>query len=376
MPGLDTFSDFQLLTRDIKLTGPEELLNEATLHNYVIGDMLAGREADHVFRGGTKLTERIMAKDNNSFRTYKPNDELNPTAADTMKRISANWRFTVGGYTWNDNEILLNEGDPARYGDLKLDYEQQAMTSIVNGMESLQWAVPSTADMEADSGETPYSIPCFVQEGGGAPSGFTTLMGLDPTVETWWKNQSTGYTGANAESPDSPTGIFSAFDKMIRLVQFDKINISQMQRYWEDLDLRKMRIYTSGQGRDVIVRLTRQKNNRLVVAGPQDAAYPDPRWEGWPIQWIETLDTAKLYTATSVSGSKQGDGSEATGYPRFYFLNLKYLYICFHEKKYFDQVMRDGGARQPFTNVMWIDTYYNTVCRSRRRQGIVFPSVI
>lgn len=380
MPGLDKFSDFQLLTRDIKLTGPEELLNEATLHNYVLGDMLAGRENDHVFRGGTKLTERIMARDNNSFRTYKPNDELNPTAADTMKRISANWRFTVGGYTWNDNEILLNEGDPARYGDLKLDYEQQAMTSIVNGMEALMWAVPSTADMEADGGEVPYSIPVFVQEGGGLPSGFSTIMGLDPTTETWWKNQTVGYTGANIETADSPTGLFTAFDKMLRLVAFDRINVAQMQRYWEDLDLRKMRIYTSGQGRDVFMRLLRAKNNRLVVAGPQDAAYPDPRHEGYPVQWIETLDAAKLYANTATAGgtssSINADGSEKVGYPRFYFLNLKYLYVCFHEKKYFDQVMRDGGARQPFTNVMWIDTYYNNVCRSRRRQGIVWPTIV
>src|SRR3954470_4782795 len=152
MPGLDKFSDFQYLTRDIKLTGPEELLNEATSHNYVLGDMVAGRDNDHVFRGGTKLTERIQARDNNSFRTYKPNDELNPTAADTIRRINANWRFTVGGYAWNDNEILLNEGDPNKYGDLKYDYEQGAMTAIVNGMENLLWVTPSTSDQEADGG--------------------------------------------------------------------------------------------------------------------------------------------------------------------------------------------------------------------------------
>lgn len=374
MPALSNFSDFQALTRDIKLTGPEELLNEATLHNYVIGDMVAGRESGHIFRGGTKLTERIQAKDNNSFRTYKPNDELNPTAADTVKRISANWRFTVGGYSWNDNEILLNEGDPNKYGELKFDYEQGAMTSIVNGMEALLWGVPSTSDMEADGGEVPYSIPAFVTETGAAPTGFTTLMGLDPSVENWWKNQSIGYTGANIENPDSATGLLTSFDKAMRLVQFDRINVAQMQKYWEDTDLRKMRIYTNGNGKDVFTRLIRQKNNRLVVSGPQDPAYPDPRFEGFPVQWIETLDTAKLYASTGVAGSKNADGSAATGYPRFYFLNLKYLYVCFHDKKYFDQVMRDGGARQPFSHVMWIDTYYNLVCRSRRRQGIVFPN--
>lgn len=381
MPALSTFSDFQYLTRDIKLTGPQELLNEATSHNYVLGDMLTGRTEDHIFRGGTKLVERIQARDNNSFRTYKPNDELNPTAADTVRRLSANWRFTVGGYAWNDNEILLNEGDPNRYGDLKFDYEQGAMTAIVNGMENLFWQVPNTNDMEADAGETPYSIPCFVQEGGasqttgGAPSGFSTVMGLDPSTETWWKNQTAGYTGANIETADSSTGLFQGFDKVMRLVRFEKINVSQMAKYWEDDNLRKMRIYTNGNGRDIFMRLLRTKNNRLTVAGPQDAAYPDPRWDGYPVDWIEKLDTAALYSG-SVASTFNTDGTAKTGYPRFYFLNLKYLYVVFHNKKYFDQVMRDGGARQPFTHVMWIDTYYNVVCRSRRRQGIVYPSVV
>lgn len=386
MPGLDKFSDFQFLTRDIKLTGPEELLNEATAHNYILGDMLADRESEHIFRGGTQLTERIQARDNNSFRTYKPNDELNPTAADTVRRINAPWRFTVGGYAWNDNEILLNEGDPNRYGDLKYDYEQGAMTAIVNGMENLMWLTPSSNDMEAIGGETPYSIPAFIQEGGatvtlgGVPSGFTTIMGLQPSVEPWWQNQTAGYTGANIETADSPTGIFAAFDKMLRLVKFDRLNISQMQKYWEDDNLRKMRIYTNGNGRDVFMRLIRSKNNRLMTSASdgKDAAYPDPRFDGYPVDWIEKLDTASLYSAgnNSVASTFNADGSAKTGYPRFYFLNLKYLYVIFHNRKYFDQVMRDGGARQPFTHVMWIDTYYNIVCRSRRRQGIVYPNVV
>jgi hypothetical protein len=379
MPGLDKFSDFQYLTRDIKLTGPEELLNEAVSHNYLIGDMLTGRESDHIFRGGTKITERIQARDNNSFRTYKPNDELNPTAADTVRRINANWRFTVGGYAWNDNEILLNEGDPNRYGDLKYDYEQGAMTSIVNGMEGLLFNQASQTDMEADAGETPYSIPTFItEETTGYTAGLSTIMGLAPSSEPWWDNQRAGYDASDAETADNKTNIFSAFDIVMRKVRFQMINIAQMRKYWEDDNLRKMRIVTNGNGRDIFMRMLRAKNYLLRAVGTdgQDAAYPDPRYDGYPVQWVEKLDTAALFGSTynSLASSFNANGSMATGYPRFYFLNMKYLFPVFHNQKYFDQVMRDGGARQPFTHVMWIDTYYNLVCRSRRRQGIVYPS--
>lgn len=385
MPALSTFSDFQALTRDIKITGPEEILNEAVSHNYILGDMLAGRDNDHIFRGSAKLVERISGYDNGGFQTYTPNQELNPTAVDTIRRISANWRFTVGNYAWNDEEILLNEGDPIRYGDLKFDYEQGAMTSIVNGMENLLIAAPSTTDMEADAGTQPYSIPCFVQEGGasvtmgGRPIGFTTLMGLDPNIEAWWQNQCAGYTGANIGSADSATGLFGAFDTMLRLVQFMKLNVAQMGKYFEDLNLRKMRIYTNGDGRDTFMRLLRAKNNQLRVEGPQDAAYPDPRFQGYPVEWVEKLNTAPLYGTSgqnSVASTFNTDGSAKTGYPRFYFLNLKYLYAVFHGERYFYQKMMEAGAKQPFTHVMWINTYYNVICRSRRRQGIVYPNVV
>lgn len=375
MPGLDKFSDFQQATRDVKLTGPEELLNEATRHSYVVNEMLRGRDASEVFRGGSKLVERLMVDHNHSFRTYKPNDELNPSAADTMRSINFPWRFTVGGYSWNDNEILLNHGDPNKYVDLKFDYEQQAMTSIIEGIEDLLWAVPNSAAMEATGGDTPYSIPCYLTEGGLAPW-VGTLAGLDPNVETIWRNQSGTYNRTNVRSPDASDGIFAAFDKMLRLVKFERLNAGQFTKYWEDDNLRKMRIFCNGNGLDIFKELMRQKNNRLVAVDSKNAsdpAYPDPRFDGYPIEWKEALDTAKLYGSTTTSATKNADGSAAADCPRFYFPNMKYLMTTFHEQKYFDQKMVDGGARQPFTHVMWIDTYYNLVCRSRRRQGIVYP---
>jgi hypothetical protein len=397
MSSLDKFSDFQYLTHDIKLTGPQDIINEATLRNYLVGDMLTNRDESNVFRGGKRLTERIQAYDNNGFQAYLPNEELTPVARDTIRYMNVDWRFVVGNYAWNDNEVLLNEGDPNRYGDLKYEYESGAVTSIINGMESLLCNVPNTADMEAAGGRYPYSFPCFVQEGaitsaavyakGALPYGFSTVMGVDSSTETWWQNQTAGYTNASIETADSSTGLFTAFDKMMRVVKFDKLKINQAAKYWENDDLRKMRIYTSGNGRDIFMRLLRSKNNRLTVSGPQDAAYPDPRFDGYPVDWIEKLDTAPLYGLTGTAGygvsltgsfetTATGNGiyTAKAGYPRFYFLNFKYMYVVFHAEKYFQQKMMDGGARQPFSHVMYFDTYYNLVCRSRRRQGIIQPT--
>lgn len=372
MPSLNLFSDFQLATRDVKLTGPEELLNEATSHNYILGDMLRGRKASDTFRGGSQLTERIMLQHNQSFQRYKPGDPLKPKSADTMKSIKIDWRFSVGSYGWSDEEILLNHGDPEKYVDLKMDYEQQAVTSIVEGMEAEQFAAPNLSRMEGADADTPYSIPVYITEDGLAPididgaTRWSSVLGINPATETRWRNQVQTYVAAAITDPDDPTGLFAAFDRMFRVIRFYKLNASQFAKYWEDDDLRKMAVLTNGDGVDIFKELLRKKNNRIVLSNGNDPSY-DPVYEGYPLRWIEALDNALLYGANR-------NAAATTGRPRFYFPNFRYLYQVFHEERYFTQKMVDGGVDQPFSHVMYINTYNNLPCRSRKRQGFIGPA--
>jgi hypothetical protein len=370
MPSLNLFSDFQKATRDVKLTGPEELLNEATSHNYILGDMLRGRKASDTFRGGSQLTERIMLAHNQSFQRYKPGDPLKPKSADTMKSIKIDWRFSVGSYGWHDEEILLNHGDPEKYVDLKMDYEQQAVTSIVEGMEAEQFARPNRSKMEGADADTPYSIPCYITEDGLAPvdvdtTTWSTVLGVNPATETRWRNQVAEYNHSNITDPDATDGLFAAFDKMFRVIRFNRLNAAQFAKYWESDDLRKMAILTNGNGVDIYKELLRKKNNRIVISQGSDPTY-EAIYDGYPIRWVEALDTAALYGASR-------DTVASAGKPRYYLPNFKYLYQVFHEERYFTQKMVDGGTDQPFSHVMYINTYNNLPCRSRRRQGFIGP---
>jgi hypothetical protein len=375
MPGLVSFADFILATRDVKLTTQKEAINEASKHTYYIANMLKGRDTNDVFRGGTKLVERVLATDNGSFRFYQPGDEFNPTGVDSLKKIEVDWRFAMANFVFYDEETELNAGDENAYIDLKRSYEQAAMTSNFNGMEDALWAAPDSTGMETGgtSGKSPFSIPTFVNENTNAiPNGFSTLMTIDPSTNAWWRNQQSGYTQANLmDTTGLSTSLLSAMDDMWLKVKFDKLQAAS--QWFESDDLKKMYIATNKDGHKTMSGLLRKLNNRLVP-DKNDPAYPDPMFNGYPIQYVEDLDTAPVYVGTGILAGSATNGVANTGYPRFYFNNHRYMYAVFHSQRYLFPIIKDGGAKAPTAHVMFYNTWYNIVCRSRRRQGIVFPN--
>lgn len=376
MPGLPTFADFMSATRDVKLTGKKELLNEAQKRNYLLRHMVRGRGIAESFKGGKQLTERIMGDDNGSFHFYNPGDEESSAGADVMRSATYDWRFAMAKYVFFDEETELNEGDEDAYIDLKMDYEQQAMTSNFNGMENALLAVPNAATMETNASgnavKPAMSLPVFNNEfTSGLPTGFTTIGTIDPTVDTFWVPNRSGYDASDAMSTD-PTkeSILAAMDDMWLSMKFDKLESAT--QYFESDDLKKMKIITNRDGHKSISRLLRALNNRLVP-DKSDPAYPDPMFNGYPIEYIETLDTAAIYSGAPL-GASHTNGVANKGYPRFHWYNFRYIYPVFHTKRYLYPILKDGGAQMPTGHVMFYNTWYQIVCRSRRRGcGTVYP---
>jgi len=375
MPGIVSFADFILATRDVKLTTQKEAINEATKHTYFLSNMLKGRDTSDVFRGGTKLVERVMATDNGSFKFYQPGDEFNPTGVDTLKKIEVDWRFAMAHFVFYDEETELNSGDENAYLDLKRTYEQAAMTSNFNGMEDALWTAPNAAGMETGGtgGTAAFSIPTFINENTNTiPNGFSTLMTVDPSVNPWWQNQKSAYTAANiADTTGGATSLLASLADMWLNIKFEKLQSAS--QWFESDDLKKMFIATNKDGHKQMSMLLQRLNNRLTP-NRDDPAYPDPMYNGYPIMYVSDLDTAPVFTGTGVLGASNTNGVANVGYPRFYFANLRYLYACYHSQRYLYPIVKDGGAKAPTAHVMFYNTWYNVVCRSRRRQGIVYPN--
>lgn len=377
MPGLVSFADFIMATRETPLITREAAMNEATQRNYFLRHMLKGRGNNDVFRGGKKLIEHVMTSDNGSFRFYQPGEEHNPTGKDTLKRIEVDWRFAMSDYVFTDEETELNEGDETAFLDLKRNYEQAAITSNFNGMEAALFATPDPILMETAGadGKIAFSLPAFITENANFLPGaaWSTLMTIDPASNAWWRNQRVGYNSAKlfSTNPADNDSLLAAMDDMWLSIKFDKL--PSTKTYSESDDLQKMKILTNKDGHKTMSRLLRSMNNRLVP-DKNDPAYPDPMFNGYPIEFVESLDNARLYDDAPLAASHT-NGVAKAGYPRFYFPNMRYLYTVFHSKRYLYPIVKDGGANQPTAHVVFYNTWYNLVCRSRRRQGIVYPSV-
>ena len=352
---LATFQDFVAATNERVLTPPKDIINDAVKNTYTIRDALKGRGIDEVIQSGSEITDRIQLKAGTQFGFYQPNEQFTPIIEDVLTKIRCPWRFAKDAWSWTDHEVKLNTGDRlVQWKSLRDSKRQASRVSLFNGIEDALWATPDNSSMEsltAGASSRPYSLRCFITEDGLAPSGFTTVMQVDPTVETKWKNQVVNYQSAD---PDGT--LVSAMEEMWRRVKFE--SPEDKDDYFKETKFAKMKIYAPLDGWKMAVRLLRQTNDRNYPVNDLGCAVDDPCFGKIPIKWAQPLDSAG-YT---------------TGQPRFFFTNLEFLVPIFHSDRYFYETDPiNGGHTQPYSWVVYCDIWYNWFCRSRLRQGILVP---
>lgn len=346
------FQDWVKSTNERVVTPPEKIVNDAVLNTYTIADMLRGRGVDEVVQGGSKLTDRIQLLAGSQFGFYSPNEQFDTLIEDTLSKISVDWRFAKDSWSWTDHELLLNEGDRlVQFKKLRNSKRQACFVSLYNGMENALWATPDATTMESSTTllGRPYSIRAFVTEDGLAPAGFTTLAGIDPSLaaNANWRNQVSNYVLGALDST-----LINAMEDMWLKLNFE--SPSSKDDYWKETKWRKFKIYTNREGRAKYTQLTRNSNDD---ARPDLGwAVEDPTFGNVPVKWAVPLDAAGY----------------ATGQPRFFYLNFEYLFPVFHSQRYmWETDPIQGGSKQPFSWVVYKDTWYNLFPLSRKRQGIV-----
>lgn len=384
---LSVFNDYILSTDDSIYTGPDSVVNEVVKNTYLIPRFLKGREADSL-QGGKAIKDQIQLDDQATFRFYLPDEEETPNQPQTLTEWEIPWRFSRDRMAWNDETIETNLGGLGRnarhktYKRLKRQYEQGMMTSKCNGMEDALWAVPDKTEMEGTtSGRQPYSIFAFVNEqpdglpGALFPGGaWTVVEGIDPTSKTAWVPQQQTYADLPAIGWDG----FTAFSAMFKKVSFDRL---PMGGQYSEVRTMPAFIATSLTGSTNYEEALRLNQDWAGAVGRQDASFPGPMYLNVPLIYISTLDTAAVYingdSDALVTENVTTGGSAlqtlAEG-PRYYFINAEYLRMFFHTSRYFYRHPVLTPPKQPSNHVMYVDTWYNLVCRSRQRNGVVFPS--
>jgi hypothetical protein len=424
MPSITQFNDFMQSTGPAYLKSAEAVINEAVKNNYVLSRMLKEKASETLVQGGTSIKDVIVFTDSSTYQKYQPNDTFtwsNPQVTDTL---TAPWRFSMDYMSWTDQEVELNDGDAkVVYKRLKRIKEMRMWTSMLNGMEDDLWQSPvaNSANMEGTNGKEPFSLPVFITENvnsvttlgerGGRPTGWTSVLGIDPTVDERWSNQiafynttatyaatptyngasvvkaAGAYTNHNANSIAREVySFFGAFDDMFFKCKFSA-PLTQRQ-YFEETNYQRQMILSSKSGVNLYKRALRASNDMLVSA--QDSAYNTPTFSGIPVEYCANLDNAAIYPignasvaddeagrdgatlVTTAAGTEFGGTTIDKG-PRFYFVNGTYLTPVYHTTRYMKKhdVMRHPN--QPFTWVQPVDCWWNLFCNSRQRHGIIAP---
>ena len=387
---LSGFNDFVEATGPVYLTGPKSIVNEAQLNTYSFSSLTMGdRGKKKMIQGGETIRESIVFDSNGTAKFHKPGATQNWVNPQNLKKIQARWRFMIAHMAWTRQEIMLNDrmsyGNAdtryQQYVDLLYEKEMMMWTDKWNLVESHLWAAGDPTEMEDEAGVQPYSIPYFVNEDTNglfnprASAVATTVEGIDPTATGFTKfvPKTRVYTNEAINNTAGTNNIIDAFDLMWKDVRFEMP--PTYQEYFTSPKYNKQCIYTSGAGHTAYGRLIRQHSTEGFhnIAGAQDPAIPDPQYKGIPIRWVASLDTAPLYN--SGSSTVVAEGTANVVGPRFYWLNAEFLYPVFHSEMYFekDEVTRDHNDPDSF--VCPVATWYNVVCTSRQRLGIVSPAV-
>ena len=383
---LTTFNDFVKSTGPSFLTDARSVVNEAQKQSYLLRRFLRGNDMSKVLQGGRVIRDEVMFDESNTFEYVLPNATHTWQNPQVLTEHEINWRFAVDHMAWTDQEVELNVTDGmtstarhAMYKHIKYVKEQRCATSQINGMEDQLFTLPVAANMEASGGKEPYSIPAFVNEeanglhGQVAGTAWTVVEGIDPTVETRWVPQTESYDDVTTTPAGNADNILTAFDSMFYKVRF--VTPPTKQEYFENDSLFTQFIACSRRGMNEYQQLLRESQDLFATTSRQDPAYLNPAYGGIDLQYVTTLDTAALYAdnaGTAYTTEVTAANGNGNG-PRYYWLNGKYLCPVFHTKRYW---YKHDPLRHPNQHNTWVcpvDTWYNLVCRSRQRLGIVEP---
>lgn len=376
---LSTFTDFVDTTGPSFLTSAEDVVNEACKNNYLLRRFLRGKGPSETVQGGSSIKDTIMFDEESTFQYYEPNQTFTWENPQVIENWEINWRFCVDHMAYTDAEVELNVGGglgrQARhhmFKRLKRIKEQRLWTSIMNGMEDALFEIPNKTDMEDSTGTKPYSIPTFINEkANGLYTGFTDVQSIAPATYAKWAPQRVDYDGgADFLTPDNDGNIITAFDQMFLDVQF--VPPPSHQEYFDDPSLNAMFIACSKKGQNAYQQILRASQDTFVTGSRQDPAYMSPKYAGIDLVYAPKLDTYAGYGTST--GLETGAASSEKKGPRYYFINGNYMKFVFHTTRYMHQHPSMRHPNQPFTTIIPVDSWYNFVCRSRQRQGIVYPS--
>lgn len=113
---------------------------------------------------------------------------------DAVAQLQVPWRHAETSYAMDVREAMMNRGEALIFSIIEPKREG-AMLDLVELLETAAWSSPSSTDTSL-----PYGLPYWIVKNnttgfnGGAPSGHTTVAGINLTTVPNFKNYTAQYT--------------------------------------------------------------------------------------------------------------------------------------------------------------------------------------
>lgn len=183
-----------LISTSLDELGELKMTDLMSTYNKTIAMKRTIKKGKMTFQAGPNVDFNVITGTNNSARFVGLYEQDNVNVTDVMTTGTAPWRHVNWNWAIDRREVAMNRS-PRKIVDLTQSRRLAAAGSAVELFEQKFWRGPASTDTTNPLG-MPHWIVKNNTEGfnGAAPSGYTTVGGLNPSTYTRWKNYTAQYT--------------------------------------------------------------------------------------------------------------------------------------------------------------------------------------
>lgn len=298
-----------------------------------------------MIQDGRGIQRNLLNKLSGAARHSGLFDTSNANVPDILKQVRVDWIHAETSWAFEyRSDVLMNRGGKAIV-DLIEMRRADAMIDLVDEIEEKSWQAPSSTDTV-----NPFGVPYWIVKdnttatgafSGGAPTGHTTVGGVDLTASPNFKNWSANYT--NLTKAD---GIKLLRTSHRKIGFKSPINIPQYRGEKGE----SYRLYVNEATIQDFEDVGESQNENLG----RDVASMDGQmvFNNHPIVWVPNLDT---------------DGNNP-----IYMINHRTFFPAILKGDNLREMSPIRAPKQPNLFECFVYITYNFVCINRRANAVVY----
>jgi hypothetical protein len=294
-----------------------------------------------MFDSGIGIQRTLMYKQTRGARHVGLFQKDVVNVASVIKQMNIGWVHATNNWAFERRETLMNKGSALVFKVVE-PRRVDCMLGLAEELEEKAWSLPAV-DNEVDPFGIPYWIVKNSSEGfnGGAPSGHTTVAGVNPTSVPKWKNYTNTYI--NVTKLDLIKKLRTAYRK---IGWKSPVSVQDYREGRGDT----FRLYMNEVTLNAIELLGESQNDNLGndIASKDDTIV----FKKHPCVWIPYLDADTQYPVYMINHS------------------------CFNpvvlEGDYLRETEPAKSADSHNTFEVFVDLSYNYICIDRRRNAVLY----